>query len=111
MQDKIEVIAKLKSEKIRTINTLIQYFKTKNIEFFDTDVDDLQNVAFKYNTTNKTIKIANELFYRYSGMIKYFKQTETKGKVIFGTFEIVTDDMFYERMKILILYSFGIENK
>ena len=107
MTEKLEIIKKLKSDKNKVISDLVKYLHDNhNIHFYDGD-GELENVIFEND--EKKMKISWDLFYRYSGMIKYFKPTGTKGKVVFGQFEIITDDMFYDRMKLLILYSFGID--
>lgn len=64
----------------------------------------LNNVVFERN--GKKVKICNSLFFRESGLCKIIKENEKDSIFEWIT---VTDEMFYEAQKQLILYRFNIK--
>jgi len=94
-----------KNKHIKGIDTLINTLKTKYKIAYSEDKD---NVCFTKG--DQIHKIAKQQFYRVSGQCVYAYETGDvykKAKLV-GVREF-TDDLFYNKIKMYILFAFKIE--
>ena len=100
-----QLILDCKNKHIKGIESLITVLKTKyGIEH----TEEKDNVCFKKG--DQEYRIAKQLFYRVSGQCVYAYETGDiykKAKLV-GVKEF-TDDLFYNKMKMFILFAFKIE--
>lgn len=98
MSTRSDILEILKVSKKPAIKRLVLSLMKYNIIYKETD-GVLENVIFSRG--NKTFKCAHESFFRYSGRCVY-KDAEDK-------LQNMTDDMFYDWIKMFILFKLGIE--
>jgi len=98
MCERIRIIEKLKIEKKPYVDILISSLNKYGIKYIENE-GILDNVIFIKD--KKVCKISHELFFRYYGRSVYLTKEEKTEKM--------TDKLFYEWYKVLILYCLGIE--
>lgn len=87
-----------------SVKKLLAQLKSKGVEFTPQDESGLNNVVFR--SSDKTVKISQHSFYRFSGIAVY---TKSKGEHESETVE-VTDEMYMQIfMKPIIETFFGIK--
>lgn len=95
--DKLKHIEKMRPYTDRLLN----YLKSKNIEFIETD-GDMENVVLRHK--DRQLKIAHKCFYRFSGICCIHRDGKEKNSI-----EIVDidDDVFMNSyMRSIIDYNF-----
>lgn len=85
------------------INGFVESLSKQGIKFSSTD-GELDNVIFSKD--NKTTKMAHEMFYRKSGRCCYLAQDKSN----YAQVKPITDVMFYEWIKDMVLYCLEIES-
>lgn len=98
MCSRIEILEKLKDEKKPAVKRLVLSLMKYDIVYKEKD-GNLDNVVFSRGS--KTFKCAYEMFFRYSGRCVY-KGADNETKPL-------TDDMFYDWLKMFILVKLGID--
>lgn len=116
MENRESVLNRLKIEKSSAINKLIIDLTKYDITFEPTD-NGLENVVFERYCVKQ--KIAWNLFYRYSGKCARIetilknknssKNSKSKNNETNLIIQI-TDESFYDWIKMLILFGFKIEH-
>lgn len=120
IENKIDVINRLKIRQKSAIDKLLLSIEKYNINYKDSD-GDLSNVVFTKD--DKVCKIAYEIFYRYSGICAHIVEVKSKNIVIKEIdkskkakkkkteyiIQTIEDSEFYDRIKMIILLNLGIE--
>ena len=89
----------------QSIYKLIESLKKYGITFSEKD-GDFENVVFEKGDFE--VKIAHEMFYRKSGLAVCYDNGRKENEI---QIKPMTDDMFYNRIKSIVLYLLKVETE